>query len=293
LGNPVSAPRKVAAPVRVLGLTLAFVLLTCVFIVATFPYERLREPIADQLGDVLGANVRIGELAPRLSLLGPGLRASSVLASWPGAGRQSIDHAFLRPGWSTSWLSGVPTLYLEFQGEEAGAASGTLRTGDAPAWVGQLEDIDLTLLPLDRALGGAALTGRVNADVDIALNPGDGPPFVGSVRFDAHAGSFRLPDLPIALPYDTLEGELVLGGELQARIERLSLEGAMLRARVEGEIGGGNGAPAILDLAATLQSDASAVQSVLRGYGVETDADGHASFHIGGSPARPQIQATQ
>lgn len=291
MGAPASARRKAAAPVKLLGLTIAFVLLTLCFVFATFPYQRLRDPIADQLQAATGASIRIGELAPYLSVLGPGLRAASVLASWPDSDRQSIEHAFVRPGWSLSWFRGVPTLYLEFEGEGGGAA-GTLRLGDRPAWQGELRDLDLALLPLDGLLGGAGLTGRINADVEIAATGEAGPPLVGSIHFDAHAGSFRLPDLPIALPYDTLEGDLVLGGDLYARVETLSLEGPMLRARVEGAIGGGRGPSPALDLAASLQSDASPVQAVLRGYGVNTDADGNASFHIGGTASRPAIQAT-
>jgi type II secretion system protein N len=292
VGNPAIASRRIATPAKALGLTFAFVALTVVFIFATFPYERLRAPLADQLQAVTGASIRIGELGPRLGAFGPGLRASSVLASWPDADSHSIEHAFVRAGWSTSWFSLVPTLYLEFEGE-GGAAAGSLRMGDEPAWDGELRDMDLALLPLDTALAGAGLTGRVNADLEIAASNDEGPPFIGTIRFDAHAGTFRLPDLPIALPYDTLEGELLLGGELHARVESLKLEGAMLRARLEGDIGGGRGPSPALDLAATLHSDASPVHSLLRGYGVDTDADGNASFHIGGTAARPAIQATQ
>jgi len=240
-----------------------------------------------------GADVRIGQLDSHFGLLGPGLRADTVVASWSGAERQSIEYAVIRPAWSFSWLLGVPVLHLEFEGS-GGAADGTLRMGEEPAWDGELRNLDLALLQLDRAFGAnTGLTGRVNAELDIAKSADAGPPVVGTVRFDAHDGSLSLPELPIALPYETLEGELVLGGELHARVESLSLEGPIMRARLKGDIGGGRGGSPALDLVASVQSDATPVHSVLRGYGVDSDAEGNASFHIGGTAARPAIRSSQ
>ena len=292
MGTSASTAHKVAAPIRILGLTLAFIALTTFFIFATFPYTRLRDPIANQLESLTGASIRIGALESHFGLLGPGLRAESVIASFAGAARQSLEYVLIRPGWSLSWLSGVPSLHIQFEGT-GGGATGTLRMGDQPAWEGEFRELNLSLLPLDDVLGGSGLSGLVNAEVDVAVTGEDGPPLVGSIRFEAHDGSFRLPDLPIALPFDTLEGDLVLGGELHAKVNSLSLEGPMLRARLKGDIGGGRGGSPALDLVASVQSDASPVHSVLRGYGVESDAEGNASFHIGGTAARPAIRSSQ
>lgn len=288
-----SAFGRLPRPLRIAVLSVTFVVLTFGFVFCSFPYERLRDPLADRLSAVTRADVRIGELSEHVGLLGPGLRASSIVASWPDRPRQAIDSAVVRPSWSLSWLTGTPAWHLEFEGD-LGSGNGTLRLGDAPSWQGELRGLDISLLRLESALPGTDLTGRMNADLDLVANPENvGPPVVGKVRFDASDGSVRAFNLPIAVPYETLTGNLVLGGEQYASIESLSLEGPALRARLEGSIGNQVGGNAALDLAASLQADQSHIRSVLRGVGVRTDAAGAAAILIGGTLARPNVQSAQ
>lgn len=281
-------PRSISAP----GLALAFALLTAGFVFFRFPYERLEEPIADLIANATGAEVRIGGLGPHLGLLGPGLRAESVVANRPGEPRQTFEHAVVRPAWSLSWFSGTPSIHLELMGD-VGSAAGTLQLGDTLAWDGELRELDASLLPLADLLGGLGFSGRLNADLDISGGAAGEPPIIGTLKFDIHDGTLLPPKLPVALPFDTLSGEVVFGGESYAAIESLSIEGPMLRARLEGEIGNEPGGSASLDLVASLQTNSEPVRSLLSGYGVETDASGAASIHIGGTISRPSVRDTQ
>ena len=67
-------------PLLFIGVPLLAIALTLLFAVARFPYERLREPLAQQVRDATGITLTIGSLGPYVSLFGPGLVVRDTLA---------------------------------------------------------------------------------------------------------------------------------------------------------------------------------------------------------------------
>ena len=65
-----------------------------------------------------------------------------------------------------AWLSGRPALYARLE-SEAGAARGTWIAGQPGSWQGDVENLDLTELPLSDA-GDLRADGRIDARVDLS-----------------------------------------------------------------------------------------------------------------------------
>jgi type II secretion system protein N len=271
---------------RVIGIPLAGVLLVAFFIYWGFPYDRLATRIEMEAGRALDARVEIQEIGPRLALLGPGFQARGVRALWRDGRTLELDRAAVRPAWSLSWLRGHPALYAELEGPP-GALSGTWsRDG---AWQGELDDVDLSALPLATVLPGAGAQGRLNADVDLRVK--DALP-EGTVTFQAHSGSLQLPNLPMPIPFETLEGDLVFGDESsRVQVNSLSLSGPVLSASGQGTVGRAERfAQAPLDLSLEIQARQEGVQSLLRSAGLQLDRKGSARLRISGSVRAPQVR---
>jgi len=283
-GSPARLPR----PLLWLGVPLAAVLLTGLFVFLGFPYERVREALASQLGAASGSQVQIAQLEPGLSLLGPVLVAQGVEARFPGGEAFALERARLRPAWSFAWVQGEPALAVDLRAPE-GRMVGTVYAGGRPGFVGRLEEVELGRLPVERLLRDLALDGRASADIDLRQGPRGAE---GRVVLDAREGSLGLPDLPMALPYQRLEGEIDLLPEGGVEIGRLSLEGPMLAVSGSGSVGSlDDPARATLDLLARVEVREASLRPMLRELGLRLDTEGSTEVRLGGTLARPVVRS--
>jgi type II secretion system protein N len=273
---------------RALAIAAAAVVLTGVFVVQGFPYQYL-VPRAEQLvSAATGAPVRIGRVGIGFAWLGPQLRAWDVDASLPDGTRLKLDRLRVHPAWSTSWLRGDPSLVLALRAPQ-GELDGTVTIGGEPGFRGELRGVRLAELPLAAYLAGASLDGVASADLDVSLTEA-GP--VGTVKLSAENGSVTVPLLPIGVPFDSLDGDVELGGEgLLAKIGALDVKGPLVSISASGTIGSAPVATAApLALRAKLEIAEPSLRSMLTGQGISLDANGAAELQIGGTLGEPMAQ---
>ncbi len=279
---PAGARRLVAGRLRALWIAGAGMLLTFLFFVWGFPGDALARFLETRLA-ASGLSVAIESAGPSLHLLGPGVTARGVRAAPPGAEPLRFDRLELRPGWSPSWLRLRPAWHVELRGP-TGGAEGVLTSGPVAGFAGELVDVDLHALPLASAWPGAALDGRLDAELDLARGL-DGPE--GDLAFTARAGTLTVPGFALAVPFETLQGDLKLGGEARVLVRSLELAGPMLRAEVSGSIAK---APrfemAELQLQIQLRAEPS-VRGALASQGLALGSDGSVRIRVSGTPARP------
>jgi len=273
-----------SGPLRFVALAFAGFALFLIFVVIGFPYDRLAEYITAKLEQSSGLRVTIGELGPTLHLQGPGVRATNVGVEGDGAIFHA-DHASLRAAWSTSWLRGQPAIHAEVA-SPLGAVIGTYTMGPEYAWEGVLEDVDLEAPPIREMLPNVYLTGRGGAALHVKQGL-SGPE--GWVRFEFAEGSVAFGDFPLAIPYESVVGSMLLGAEAFLKIEELTMTGPMLSANVTGSVeSAGRFADATLDLAIQIQAESN-LRIPLESAGVRFDKDGSARVRITGTPDQPEI----
>jgi type II secretion system protein N len=262
----------------------AGVLLTGLFVVQGLPYERLSAAICAAVAQTTPFALQIQELGPSLSLLGPGVRATGVRLH-AGGGELRVDALRLRPAWSLRWLLLRPTFRLAAE-VAGGSLDGTLGAG--PDFSGEAAELDLAQLPVATLWPGGALAGRLDANVDLRASATQGPE--GSLSLAAREGSVTLPRLPLPLPFETLTGRLVLGGDAMLRVETLQLSGPGLTARVEGSLGQAAAfAQAPFDLRIEIEAE-PALRAGLGSFGVRLGADGRGTLRVTGTPTRPVVE---
>ena len=270
-----------------IGVPLAGLVLIVFFVFLRFPFERFRESLAFQAGRALGAEVSIGSLETAFGLAGPGFVAHDVVVAWPDGGRAAVTRAAVRPAWSLAWLGGTPALHVDADAD-VGRIAGAITLGGAPGFDGRLEGVALARLPLARFAGGASLEGALDLDADLRMGE-TGP--VGEARFEARDGSLAGPNLPIAIPYETLRGGLRFGEDGSLAFEDVSLEGPMISGTLSGGTGPGPSpwlAP--LDLAVHLEARDRNLHPALRSAGVPLRPDGSVDFKLGGNLSAPVIR---
>jgi type II secretion system protein N len=262
----------------------AGLLLTAFFVVQGFPYERLAAAISAAVGRATPLALQIQELGPSLSILGPGVRATSVRITAPDGVGIRLEALRLRPAWSFRWLLLRPCFRIAAE-LAGGSVDGTL--GGEPSFSGEIAEIDLAQLPVAAFWPGAALTGQIDASVDLRTSA-QGP--AGAISLAAREGSVTLPRLPLPLPFATLTARLALGGDVMLRVEALQLSGPGLDARVEGQLGlAVDLAEAPLDLRVELEVEPG-LAAGLRSLGIRLGRDGRGTLHITGTPARPVVE---
>ncbi len=258
------------------------------FLFLGFPYDTLRSRVAGALSAASGARVAVAELGPGFGLAGPRLVARGVTARWPEGARLEAERLHLRPAWSLSWLRGEPALALGLEGAW-GRVNGTITLGEEPGFRGRVRDLDLDRLPVASWRPGADLDGTLDARLDLAR---DGPgALAGSASFEALEGLVGLPELPLAVPYTTLAGELRFGEGALAEILELELLGPVVNLSLQGELG----AAAILERAplrmtGRLEVTDPAMRDAFRAQGVALDPDGTRAFRLTGTLAAPQVR---
>jgi type II secretion system protein N len=279
-----AAPRQRPRPFRIAAVVALGLLLTATFAYLRFPYDRLAASLGARLEEA-GIELEIGSLAASPSLAGPGLAAENVRITRPDGSVLRLDRLRVRPAWSLAWLMARPALHLS-----AAAPQGELE-GVAVLWgpqrfTGSLREVDLAELLDAEQLPGVQLEGRASFDLDVALEE-DGP--TGPVHISAHDGVLSHPQLPMAVPYQTLEGDLVLGGENWLEISAFELDSPLGKGSLRGTVGRGpDPAAAPLDLELALQV-APGIRGSLTSQGVRVGRDGELSYKIRGTAAAPVV----
>lgn len=272
---------------RVLAIAAAYAALTLVLVIVRFPADRLTPRVAALASVATGSPVEIGELGIDLIALLPALHARDVRLATPGGTPLRFDRVRVRPAWSLSWLRGHPSLVLSLRAG-AGRVDGVLRLGDTPGFQGELADVDLKGVPAAAFSDlGVSLDGTLGGTLDLRLAEA-GPE--GELHLRAANGSVSLPNLPIGVPYESIEAEASLGGDALAEIAKLVVDGPMVAFDASGTVGRGP-APALAPLAlqAHVEVREPALREMIANSGVTLGPDGSADLSIGGTLAAPQL----
>ena len=264
----------------------ACALLTGLLVLRSFPYDLLARRVAQELEAATGTQLSFDALEPQLTIAGPGFEATAVRVQTPSGTLVQIDRAALRPAWSLAWLRLTPALHADIE-SVPGNATGVFVLGSRPGFSGRIETVDLARLPLGGVWPGLELTGTLDADVDLTLGEA-GPD--GSLTLHAVEGSLRTAALPIPLPFETLDGELVFGDGQMLQVNRLETVGPLFSGEMTGSIGAADSASlAPLDLQLSYRVEPG-MRSTLEDFGFPTKRDGTGSIRIRGTPADPIIQ---
>jgi type II secretion system protein N len=278
--TPSSLPR----PLRIAAVALAGLVLFAGFVYLGFPYDRLGAVLAHRIERATGVGLDIGGVAASPHWLGPGIAVSDVRARLDGR-VQDVSRLHVRPAWSLSWLLARPALALDAV-SPTGSLRGVLTLGPQASFTGELRELDLGALGLEQLASGLSVDG--SADLVLSLSFGESGA-EGPVSLVARQGTLEHPSLPLAIPYEEIQGEFVLGGENALRIDSLSIDSSLGQGAIDGSVGRAraNGAP--LDLQVEIAA-APAVQSVLRAQGIQLAANGTTRFHLAGTTTRPSVR---
>jgi len=270
----------------VVGIPIAGVLLVAFFVYLGFPYHKLGDRIATEIRRSSGVRIEFEDIGASLHLVAPGIEATGVRATLPDGRSYRIERAMLRPAWSLAWFRGTPAIYAEIE-SELGDAEGTLLVGSAGGWSGRLSQVAVGRIPIPPLEAVGNLEGRFDATIDLVLAEA-GPE--GSVEFAATEGSVGLAKFPLDIPFETLSGELIFGGENILSIKRLDLTGPMLTASLTGNVLlAASFAEAPMRLEATLTSDPN-LRPAITSAGVRVDREGRSTVRITGTVESPMVR---
>lgn len=263
--------------------------LTLLFLFLGFPFNSVGERLVGTLASATGAQISFADLSPYLSIAGPGFEASDVRIVGSDGTRFDFDRMRVRPAWSMAWLRLAPALHIDIDGPLGRVVGTAVVDAATPAFDGELEGVDLARLPVAALWPDLTLSGSLDADIELAQTEGAPAP-EGKVVFEARDGDIGASGLPMGLPYETLTGELDLGGESLVRIVTLKAVGPLLNADATGEIGMDEYfVRAPLDVEIQIQAEPS-MAPAMRSMGLLVDANGAATVHIAGSPSAPEMR---
>jgi hypothetical protein len=194
----------------------------------------------------------------------------------------TLEELRVRPAWSLSWLSGDATLVMEFL-DEFVEGQALLGLGEETALSGQLVDLDLASLHPKLLAKGLAIDGFSDVDLDLVLGDTGAK---GRVHLNATQGSLHHPQLPMALPFETVTGEFQLGGDSWLTVESLEIDSPVLAGTLSGTVG--PPPESHLDLRGEFAAE-QAARVPLRNRGLKVARDGSVSVSIQGAASRPLL----
>ena len=276
-------PRAVLVP--------ACLLLFVAFVVLLFPWDALGRRIVWEINRVSAARVEVDSLSPAISARGPVLRASDVRIHHPAVDQLRIFSLEIAPRFSTSWLGGAPTIRVWAE-TSLGTADGVLRLGETPAYIGRVLEVELSRLPLRLDANNLRLGGRLDADADVALDPGG--TLRGRVEFESTFLLLQTAMLPVQIPFSRATGVVEILDSGATRIADVVLDGDVVAGTLSGEIGlvhRSQSPP--LDLRVDLQVLDETLKRLAPGAGLSLAADGSVSLSVSGTVAAPDLQSVQ
>lgn len=273
-------------PLRITGITVAALVLTSFFAYLRFPYDRLADSISARLAADAGLRVEIGRLGPSPQLAGPGLVAENVHIARPNGSVLQIDRLRVRPAWSFAWLMARPALHLQAESPVA-TLEGVVVLRGQRHFTGDLEEVDLAEVLGTDTLAGARLEGRARFEVDVAFDDA-GPS--GPVQITARDGVLSHPQLPMAVPFEELNGSLKLGGDAWLEILSLDLRSPLGTGTLKGTIGHAADpaqAPLQLEIALDVSPE---IHGSLAAQGVRVGRDGQLRYRVLGTASAPIVR---
>lgn len=268
---------------RITAIALAALLLTSTFIYLGFPYDLLADVLTRQLERATGYQVSYGDVSASPGLLGPGIAITDLRASVPGGDPWDFSRVRLRPAWSMSWLTGRPAVFVDAS-SELGHVRGVTTFRGAPSFDGEAEGLDLASLLAGALPPRMQLTGTADVIADVAMAPEGAQ---GPITLLARDGTLAYPGLPLDIPYQQIDGEFRLGGEVTAEIVSLTISSPMGSGSVSGTVGPSPVlARAPLDLAIEI-SAAENIRSTLESQGVRFGRDGTMALQLRGTVSDP------
>lgn len=271
---------------RVAAIVAACLLLTLVLVLRGFPYDLLAQRVASGVEAATGTRVSFSALEPRLTLGGPGFEATGVRIQTADGTNVQVERAALRPAWSLAWLHLTPALRADVE-SSLGNLDGTFVLGSSPGFSGRVEAVDLGRLPVDALWQGLELSGLLQADVDLASSQGRPQ---GTLALHAEKGSVHTPELPVPLPFDTLDGQLVFGDGRLVEVKRLHAQSQLFSADLSGSVGEADStASAPLDLTLNYRVQPQ-MRASLESLGLPTKRDGSGRVHVQGTPSQPRLE---
>jgi type II secretion system protein N len=284
--SEISAETGGASRRQVVSIALGALALTASLMVLRFPYDRLALAIAQSVEQRTGARITLGPVSLALVRWGPGIAAHGVQIAQPDGTRLDLDRLGVRPALALAWLRGRPALATEVESVRGGA-SGVVTFGAEPGFSGTLTDVDLEQLPQQRIGTPLSVKGHADADLDVVMREA-GPE--GDIEFVARDGLFTHPNLPLPIPFQTVTGEIALGGDAWAAIQKFELTSPLASGHATGSVGR---SPQFASAPLRLEIDLSvsgAVQGSLRAQGVAIANDGQIHLNVAGTPARPVVR---
>ena len=273
-------PKPIAIPLAVV--------LVLIFVVLLFPWDAIGRRIAWEISRVSGATVEVSDLAPGLSARGPVLRARDVTIDHPAVGLIRLFELEIAPRLSTSWFGGDPTIRLWAQ-TGLGNADGVLRLGSEPAYQGVFTEVELARLPLRLDASELKISGKMDADADVALDPNG--TLSGRVDFESPSLNIQTPMIPTPISFTLATGSIEILETGATRISDVRLVGPILDGEISGEIGlvHRSQSPPI-DLTAHVLIKDSVLRSLAPNAGLRVDAEGNANLLLTGTVDAPRIQ---
>lgn len=263
------------------------VVLILIFILLGFPWDSLARRVAAEISAASGSSVSIDTLAPALTPRGPVLRARDVVIEHPAVDRVRLLELEIAPRWSSSWFSGEPKLRV-WADTELGLVDGVLGLGSTSSFAGQVGQVELARLPLRLDASGIRLSGRIDADANVALAPNG--TLSGRVAFSSPSLVVESNKLPMAIPFTHAEGVVVILENGATQIESVTLEGDLLNGKLSGEIGlvHRSQAPPI-DLSAEIRIVDATLRQLAPSAGIPMSPDGTIKLRLGGTLDAPEI----
>ena len=185
----------------VLGIGAGCVVLTLIFLVAGFPYDRLESRIVRGIEEAVGGSMTYSESEQTFGITGPGYEWFNVRFSGTGTRPVTLERLHGRLAWSLSWLRLAPAFRIELEGG-IGTAEGVVTAGGQPGFDGTLDTFDLGVLPPTWTIAGISIKGLANAEIDVR----GGDEWMGDVNLAVSGGSLSGGKFRSGLPFDELIG---------------------------------------------------------------------------------------
>jgi type II secretion system protein N len=274
---------------RALSLALAAIVLTALFVAWLFPYERVADRLSSRASAWAGIELRFDDLGLALSWGGVGIEARNTLVTLPGSEPFVLPSAFARPAWTPRWLLADPRFVISIDGGELGQIDAVVSLGGAGSLDTQLDGVRVEALPLDLFVPGLSMEGLLSGRIELSIDEHGEP--VGGLDLEFSQGNLMAPGLPMSLPYERLNADIELGGEVSATIRALAVTGPLLSATLEGTVGRSavRGAEP-LDLDMQIQRVGRGIRPMLQQLGVELASAGPTLLQITGTLARPTFR---
>jgi len=281
------ADAELPRPLIVVGVPCVGVLLILFFLIRGFPYDALGERIASGIEQSHGIQIAFAEIGPTLQIAGPALEATQLRVKRPGRPPEPIDRALIRPAWSMSWFAGEPALHVELE-SPAGFAKGTLSWNGTTRWAGSIRNARPELPPISEWIPTGRVEGTLDATVELSMSE-LGPE--GRVEFEVGGGTLFLPGLPSApLKFESLTGELELGGDAYAKLVSLQFDGPLAKGTGSGKIGRAarlDQAPIGFEFEFVVQPEPA---RAMNASGVRVNPGGDAVARISGTVSKPTLR---